>query len=298
GNNIHAKPTTQFIVPYLTAVGALKKQAQQYDLNQVYAEVCQANIASLKSKDDKTAMQSVLQRKHLLLTRPVEHLMLEPHLLSGWLAMHQTHFSVDKKGKVSWIENPIKVLDETYHFLNMDFHPGNKRENPAATMIWDHDQEILSDALSFYSTLEEKLDICNFNDLDKALKAAKHSDFDTATWAAIKAAHAGYQAGCRVLLLLPYIAAKTGFFELKVADDLSLVIPENLTNKDYQEAMAKVLVPPPVAKSDEILASSGGMFYSREAPDMPPFIEEGQHFETGDPLYIVEVMKMFNKIAA
>ncbi|KZY41724.1 MULTISPECIES: biotin/lipoyl-containing protein [unclassified Oleiphilus] len=298
GNNIHAKPTTQFIVPYLTAVGALKQQAQQYDLNQVYAEVCQANIASLKSKDDKTAMQSVLQRKHLLLTRPVEHLMLEPHLLSGWLAMHQTHFSVDKKGKVSWIENPIKVLDETYHFLNMDFHPGNKRENPAATMIWDHDQEILSDALSFYSTLEEKLDICNFNDLDKALKAAKHSDFDTATWAAIKAAHAGYQAGCRVLLLLPYIAAKTGFFELKVADDLSLVIPENLTNKDYQEAMAKVLVPPPVAKSDEILASSGGMFYSREAPDMPPFIEEGQHFETGDPLYIVEVMKMFNKIAA
>jgi biotin carboxyl carrier protein len=62
--------------------------------------------------------------------------------------------------------------------------------------------------------------------------------------------------------------------------------------------MAKVLVPPPVAKSDEILAASGGMFYSREAPDMPPFIQEGDHFETGQALYIVEVMKMFNKIVA
>ncbi|MBW2380476.1 MAG: acetyl-CoA carboxylase biotin carboxyl carrier protein subunit, partial [Deltaproteobacteria bacterium] len=28
------------------------------------------------------------------------------------------------------------------------------------------------------------------------------------------------------------------------------------------------------------------------------FIEEGQHFEIGDPLYIVEVMKMFNKVYA
>ena len=27
-------------------------------------------------------------------------------------------------------------------------------------------------------------------------------------------------------------------------------------------------------------------------------MEEGQHFEQGDPLYIVEVMKMFNKVYA
>ena len=298
GNNIHAKPTTQFIVPYLTAVGALKQQAQQYDLNQVYSAICKENIDGAKSKDDKAAMQAVLERKHLLLTRPIEALMAEPHLLSGWLAMHQSHFTVDKKGKVSWIENPIKVLDETYHFLNMDFHPGNKRENPAISMIWDHDQKVLSGALSFYSALEDKLDTCDFKEIDKALSAAKHADFDAAAWNSVRAAHKGYQAGCRVLLLLPYIAAQTGFFDLKVADDLSMVIPEKLTEKEFQEAMAKVLVPPPVAKSDEILAASGGMFYSREAPDMAPFIQEGDHFETGQALYIVEVMKMFNKIVA
>ena len=38
------------------------------------------------------------------------------------------------------------------------------------------------------------------------------------------------------------------------------------------------------------------MFYSREAPERPKFVEAGSHFEVGDPLYIIEVMKMFNKV--
>ena len=62
--------------------------------------------------------------------------------------------------------------------------------------------------------------------------------------------------------------------------------------------MAKVLAPPPVAKSNEIVAVSGGMFYGREAPDAPLYVQAGDHFEAGDPVYIVEVMKMFNKVYA
>lgn len=42
----------------------------------------------------------------------------------------------------------------------------------------------------------------------------------------------------------------------------------------------------------------GGMFYSKEAPDLPPMVNEGEHFKAGQPLFIVEVMKMFNKITA
>ena len=40
------------------------------------------------------------------------------------------------------------------------------------------------------------------------------------------------------------------------------------------------------------------MFYSREAPDREPLVEKGDHFEEGDPLFIIEVMKMFNKVHA
>ena len=62
--------------------------------------------------------------------------------------------------------------------------------------------------------------------------------------------------------------------------------------------MTKALAPPPVANSDEIVAVSGGMFYGRETPDSPLYMQAGDHFEAGDPLYIVEVMKMFNKVYA
>ena len=40
------------------------------------------------------------------------------------------------------------------------------------------------------------------------------------------------------------------------------------------------------------------MYYAQEAPGMPPFVTEGMHFEKGQPLYIIEVMKMFNKVYA
>ena len=40
------------------------------------------------------------------------------------------------------------------------------------------------------------------------------------------------------------------------------------------------------------------MFYGREVPEAPLYVQAGQHFEAGEPLYIVEVMKMFNKVIA
>ena len=40
------------------------------------------------------------------------------------------------------------------------------------------------------------------------------------------------------------------------------------------------------------------MFYPREAPDQPKLIKVGDHFEEGQALYIIEVMKMFNKVYA
>ena len=94
------------------------------------------------------------------------------------------------------------------------------------------------------------------------------------------------------------MARFTGFFELAVNADLSIAIPERLLDEDHQTAMAKALAPPPLAKADEIVAVSGGMFYGREAPEAALYVSAGDHFEVGDPLYIVEVMKMFNKVYA
>src|SRR5690606_29164331 len=98
GQTVHARPTTQFIVPYLTAVGALKRESQQFDLTAVYRRIVSDALAAETDQEAKASLQKVMQRKELLLTRPLERMMNEPHLLSGWLSLHQGDFAIDKKG--------------------------------------------------------------------------------------------------------------------------------------------------------------------------------------------------------
>lgn len=299
GNHINARPTTKFIVPYLTAVGLLKQQANNLDLAYAYSQVCAKTLNAIKTKEQQAAMKEILGRKQLLLTRPIKRLFDEPHVLAGWLSINQHNYSLDDKGCVLWLENPMQVLADTYHYLNMDFN----KLDPAATMIWDHDNDVLQSALDFYNSLETQLAEHGQADLDyieisEIINGPAPEGFDDELWLQVQASHEGFQAGSDILNLLPYTAFITQFHELNVNEDLSVFIPEKLLDEALQVKMAKVLVPPPVAKSDEILAASGGMFYSCEAPGMPPLAQEGTHFNAGDPLYIVEVMKMFNKVNA
>jgi acetyl-CoA carboxylase biotin carboxyl carrier protein len=46
----------------------------------------------------------------------------------------------------------------------------------------------------------------------------------------------------------------------------------------------------------EILAPLVGTFYKATAPDIPPFVEVGDHIDDGDVLCIVEAMKSMNEI--
>ncbi len=292
GHNINARPTTRFIVPYLTAVGQLKQAANQIDLKFAFGKVRSKHLTD-NDTESRTAVANVLDRKAGLLVRPLQALFEEPHLLAGWLALNCNNFHVEGE-KINWIKNPIEVLDDLYHFLHMDYVEGK----PAANMIWDHDNKVLQQALAFYRSLKQHLGELSFAEIETAMAGDVPAGLSDEQWLAAQSAHAGYQAGTELLSVLPHIAVVTDFFALKVNDDLSIHIPDELTDETLQETMAKILVPPLVAKSDEILAESGGMFYPREAPGMDTFVDEGAHFNAGDPLYIVEVMKMFNKIYA
>ncbi len=293
GNNINARPTTRFIVPYLTAVGELKQQANQIDLVYAYDQLMQRAQAAADEGSAK-AVRECFERKYSLLRRPLERLMAEPHLLSGWLSVNRDCYTLID-GRISWNENPLELLADTYHFLDMNLQEGQ----PAAHMIWDHDHELLQAGIDFYNELNNRLDVEDWIELDSLLQEGPAPEgFGAELWTSVRASHEGFQAGLDIIAVLPAIAEASDFYALKVNPDLTLHIPERLTESELQERMAKVLVPPPVAKSDEILAESGGMFYSRETPEHDPYVVEGSHFEEGDPLYIVEVMKMFNKVYA
>ena len=296
-----AKPTTRFVVPYLTLIGLLKEEAAKID--PVYAFIQMKKhyakrMAEQFPGDAQVAktMSSILDRKGTLVTRPMELLLEDPHLLSGWLSINRKNFRIDN-GKVVWLRNPLMILDETYEYLNMAYRPGV----PAAEIIWEHDNVLLQKGLRFYASLSEKFKQKkdDYFKLDEVLQKEKpQAGYDADAWEQIRSAHFGFEAGLELLSMLFRIADNTGFWDFRVEEDLEVTIPAHLSDPDLQARLKKILVPPPATKADEVVALCGGMYYAQEAPGMPPFVYEGMHFEKGQPLYIIEVMKMFNKIAA
>ncbi|MCM0080150.1 biotin carboxylase [Geomonas sp. Red32] len=305
GRNVMAKPTTRFVVPYLTLVGTLKEVANKIDPVYAFLQMkrhYQKLITDLYASDPETGakeaknISTLLDRKGTLITRPIERLLGDPHLLSGWLSMNTKNFRIDN-GKVVWLRNPVGVLNETYEYLHMNHRP----HKPAAEIIWGHDNELLQQALRFSRTIREKFGLARdeYHTLHEILqKEEPQGGFDAETWQQIRSAHFGYEAGLEMLGMLFMIGQQTRFWDLKVEKDLEITIPEYLHDPELQARMKKVLVPPPATKADEIVAVCGGMYYGQEAPGMPPFVYEGMHFDKGQPLYIIEVMKMFNKVYA
>lgn len=52
------------------------------------------------------------------------------------------------------------------------------------------------------------------------------------------------------------------------------------------------------ARQIEVTAPMVGTFYRAPSPDAPPFVEVGNSVRKGDPLCLIEVMKLFTTIAA
>jgi len=305
GTNVHAKPTTRFVVPYLALIGLLKEEASKIDpiyaflqMKRYYAQMVTEMFADqpeVLAKELKN-ISELLDRKGTLISRPMEVLLGDPHMLSGWLSLNRKNFRLEA-GKVVWLRNPLVVLEETYDYLNMTY----RAEEPAAEVIWSHDHELLQKGLRFYATLREKfgLDKDSYFRLNEMLqKAEPQGGLDPLVWQQVQSSHFGFAAGLELLGMVFLVADKVNFWDLRVEDDLEITIPDYLTDADLQARMKKILVPPPATKADEVASICGGMYYAQEAPGMPPFIHEGMHFEKGQPLYIIEVMKMFNKVLA
>ncbi|MEJ2490147.1 MAG: hypothetical protein P8Y84_00800 [Desulfuromonadales bacterium] len=237
-----AKPTTRFVVPYLTLVGKLKEEANKLDV--VFAFLAMKKHFAGIYKDDPEVAKTIsetLDRKGTLLTRPMEILLNDPHLLSGWLSINRRNFQ-QKDGKLLWLRNPLVILEETYEYLYMNWREGA----PSAEVIWTHDRDLLQNALSFYAELRAKFGLKKDEYLKLTQLLAKEKPqggYDKQTWAEIREAHLGYEIGNELFGMLFLIADKTDFFDFKVEDDLEVTIPDYLNDPDLQGKMKKILVP-------------------------------------------------------
>ena len=305
-----AKIETRFVQAYLGAVGRLFDAAQAIDLDLAF-DVVKASVKERVTGEVESAggMASVgagydraMDLKSTLILRPMQRLFANPHLLAGWIAASARHFETDDAGLASgsaprWRVSPVDALDALYRYLAMD-----SAEGPAAQAIWDHDRELLEAARAHYARLRAGLGAKDFADLNALLREPRSPagapGAIVEAWDTLRAEHIGFNHGLQLLALPQLVARESGFRQVGVTADLTLRAPEELHSPDVLAEARRTLCPPPAATDDEIVAEIAGMFHSREAPGMAPYLEPGTHFEVGDTLYIIEVMKMFTKARA
>ena len=289
GQDPMMKPNTRFLTHYLAAVGSLQIIAQDVDLDLASGQLLENAVNGDARK--------VIAAKETLLLRPLRRLLAAPHSLAGFIGRYQDRFWREEAGDFDFKVNPLEVLETLYHYLHMDFLPGK----PASEMIWEDDRASLEGALEFYDEVRRLTRSENWSDVQGVLAQPECEAIapgNPELWAQCQAAHAGYQAGLELLLVIARIGARSGFSDIRVGDDFEPIFPEQYGDPEIADPLIRALAPPPKASSNEILTPMGGAFYGREAPHLPLLAEEGMHFDEGQPLFIIEVMKMFNKIPA
>jgi len=289
GKGHMAEPDTRFMQYYLAAVGSLARVVAGLDLDFAMEEL-------LQRQPDAEA-RKILARKQTLLTRPVQRLLANPHRLGGFLGRFDGVLWSRDDGKLAFADNPVHFLRELYHYLNMEEFTGK----PPSEKIWEHDEEILEAGEAFYADVVERTGARDWAALRKVFEGERDdrlAEGDEAVWQACLAAHRGFQTGMELLLVIPRIGVASGFSDVTVDETLRVRFPDRFRDPDVVAECTKALAPPPLASGDEIVTPMGGAYYAREAPHLAPMIEVGEHFEVGRPLFIIEVMKMFNKVLA
>ncbi len=290
GKDVMFKPNTRFMLSYLSAVGSLEEVAKDVDVDLIWADLLK------KTKSPEEA--KILKRKTTLLTRPLKLILSQAHKLAGFLGRYDGKSWKFNGDEVVFLKNTNEILNDLYVYLNLE----QGSDSDPCHQIWDHDDEILKGALSFYADLEKQSGIQkNYAFWDKALADGKNPAANTLSddlWKSCLGAHQGFQIGNELLKILPRLGKRAGFFELGMDEHLNAIVPEQFSKSESVNRLVKALNPPPKAKSNEIVAPMGGMYYSKEAPNLPPLLKVGDSFKAGQPLFIIEVMKMFNKISA
>ena len=77
------------------------------------------------------------------------------------------------------------------------------------------------------------------------------------------------------------------------------VTPKQTTDRsDIPEMSETATEEPDSTPRVEVLSPMPGTFYRAPSPDDPPYVKEGDSVKKGDPLCIIEAMKIMNEIEA
>ena len=102
-------------------------------------------------------------------------------------------------------------------------------------------------------------------------------------------------------------AEKSSFSKVEIqTEDLKICLEKHITvtaasviTQGAEEAVKAPEEKKQKTKNDDmLLAPISGVFYVAKEPGATPFVKEGQQVRKGDPVCIIEAMKMMNEICA
>ena len=144
GRGVMAEPSTRFMQSYLAAVGALQQVVNDVDVR------ARLRPSSRAARPRRRAACSPRRRR---CSSGRSSACSRARTCSAASSAATTASSgARRRPRASSSPNPVRMLERLYHFLDLEDRP----EKPPSEKIWDHDQEILETALSFYAEVERR----------------------------------------------------------------------------------------------------------------------------------------------
>ena len=201
-----AKPTTKFVVPYLTLVGELAQEAQAIDLDYAFQQIARARDAAAPRPRPLEATRQ-RDRAEGDAARAAHRACCSRSRTSSrrGSAQHRRDFASSDE-RVVWQRNPVRGA-------RRDLSPPPPRRSPSARGGAPHlgaRPRAARDARSASTTklaarVPARIAVARAR-RDAARRRARASASTPRTWARVRAAHAGHQLGLDILALLPLIA--------------------------------------------------------------------------------------------
>lgn len=106
--------------------------------------------------------------------------------------------------------------------------------------------------------------------------------------------------GARLVVRRNAAGTASATFTAESGDERQVTVDSSGTAAADADTSATAPEPAPAAQAGVtyVRAPMVGTFYRRPSPDEPAFVEEGAAVKKGDPLCLIEVMKLFTTIEA
>ena len=263
-----AKPTTKFVVPYLTLVGRARAgSAGDRPRLRVPADRARARRAARRRSRSRRTRRGRSSLKETLARAADPPPVRRAALPVGLALAAPARLRRARRPASSGSGIPSRCSPRRIALVNMDADARRGGATASGTTIatlLDRALGLLPRSSAARVPARTTLARCSTR---RSRGDEPAFGFDDATWTrAPRGAPRATSSASRSSALLPLDRRQGRLLRPDARRRPHDRHPERLHDPKHQDAMRKVLVPPPATKADEIVAAMGGTFYPQEAP--------------------------------